>query len=80
MSPYNHMYEHLQAEKQIGGTHYSTKQIQPIQYIEANNLGFHEANVIKYITRWQDKNGLEDLEKAKWYIDRLIQLQKEHND
>ena len=52
-------------------THYQTK-IQPIEYIEANNLGFHEGNVIKYITRYKDKNGIEDLEKAKTYIEMLI--------
>ena len=52
-------------------THYHTK-IQPIEFIEANNLGFHEGNVIKYITRYKDKNGIEDLEKAKTYIEMLI--------
>jgi len=59
---------------QVGGDHYSNKKIQPIEFIEANNLGFHEANVIKYITRYKEKNGLEDLEKAKWYLDRLIEI------
>jgi hypothetical protein len=59
---------------QIGGSHYENKGIQPIEFIEANNLGFHEANVVKYITRYKDKNGLEDLEKAKWYLDRLITI------
>lgn len=66
-------------EEQVGGTHYSDKAIQPIEYIEANNLGIHEANVVKYITRWKDKNGLEDLEKARWYLDRLIKITKKGN-
>ena len=59
-------------------THYQTK-IQPIEYIEANNLGFHEGNVIKYITRYKDKNGIEDLEKAKTYIEMLIDKLKREN-
>ena len=61
--------------KQVGGSHYETP-IQPIEYIEANSLGFHEANVVKYITRYKAKNGLEDLQKAKWYLERLIETYK----
>lgn len=59
-------------------THYHTK-IQPIEFIEANNLGFHEGNVVKYITRYKDKNGIEDLEKAKTYIEMLIEKLKREN-
>lgn len=62
--------------EQVGGTHYDTLKIEPIDYIEANNLDFHEGNIIKYVTRWKTKNGLEDLKKAKWYIERLISLNK----
>ena len=57
---------------QIGGDHYNTKAIQPIDYILANKLNFCEGNVVKYITRYKDKNGIEDLKKAKQYIDFLI--------
>lgn len=57
---------------QIGGDHYNKKNIQPIDYILANELNFCEGNVIKYITRYKDKNGVEDLKKAKQYIDFLI--------
>ena len=60
--------------KQVGGSHYEDRKIQPIEFIEANDLSFHEANVVKYVTRYKYKNGLEDLKKAKWYIDRLIEL------
>lgn len=65
--------------KQIGGNHYEKQKIQPIEYIEANNLSFCEGNVVKYITRWKYKNGLEDLEKAKWYLERIIKNVKETN-
>jgi len=61
---------------QVGGTHYSDKCIQPIEYINANNLGYHVGNVIKYVTRYKDKNGLEDLLKAEWYIQDLIKQTK----
>lgn len=60
---------------QIGGTHYKNKSIQPWDYIAANNLGYFEGNAIKYISRWRDKGGVEDLKKAKHYIDKLIELQ-----
>lgn len=48
-------------------------EIQPVEYILRNRLGFCEGNVIKYITRWQLKNGREDLMKARHYIDILIE-------
>lgn len=57
---------------QVGGNHYETKGIQPIDFIEANKLNFCEGNVVKYVTRYKDKNGLEDLLKARWYLNRLI--------
>lgn len=62
-------------DKQVGGSHYKDKGIQPIIYTHANNLGFCEGNVVKYVTRWRDKNGIADLEKAKHYIELLIELE-----
>jgi hypothetical protein len=61
--------------KQVGGAHYRDKGIQPIIYIHANNLGFCEANVVKYVTRWRDKNGVADLKKAIHYLELLIELE-----
>lgn len=52
--------------------HYKVKKIQPIDYIHANQLDFFEGNVVKYITRYKEKGGKEDLEKAKHYIDLII--------
>jgi len=60
---------------QEGGNHYKEMKIQPIEFIHANNIPFCEANAIKYLLRWRSKNGLEDLKKAKHYIDLLIQLE-----
>ena len=59
--------------------HYKNKNIEPIVYIQQNNLNFEEGNVIKYITRWRDKGGIEDLRKAKNYIDYLIKYEEEKN-
>lgn len=52
--------------------HYTQGGIEPIDYIEANDLNFCEGNVVKYVTRYRHKNGVEDLKKAKWYLERLI--------
>lgn len=60
---------------QVGGTHYTKLKIQPIEYVHANNLGYCEGSVIKYVSRWRDKGGLEDLRKAKHFIDILIELE-----
>ena len=60
-------------DNQVGGDHYKKKAIQPIEYIMANNLDFCEGNVVKYITRWRDKGGVEALRKIKQYVDFLIE-------
>lgn len=60
---------------QVGGDHYKKAAIQPIDFILANNLGFCEGNAIKYIYRYQLKGGIEDLEKARHYIDFLIEAE-----
>ena len=59
---------------QIGGEHYKKYAIQPVEFITKNKLGFLEGCVIKRICRYEDKNGLEDLKKAKHEIDLLIEL------
>lgn len=58
---------------QVGGSHYNTMKIQPIEFIYENNIPYMEANVIKYVCRHKSKHGLQDLEKAKHYIDLLIE-------
>jgi hypothetical protein len=62
-------------EKQVAGDHYKGMKIQPVEYIHANNIPFLEGNVIKYVSRWRSKNGIADLEKAKHYIELLIELE-----
>ena len=62
-------------KKQVGGDHYKDMPIQPVQYIHSNGIGYFEGNVIKYVSRWRAKNGIADLEKAKHYIELLIELE-----
>ena len=63
-------------DTQVGGDHYKKFKIQPIEFIHANNLPFIEGNIVKYIVRWREKNGLKDLEKVKHYVDLLIELEQ----
>lgn len=59
---------------QVAGDHYRKLPIQTWDFIAANNIGFFEGNAIKYLTRWQSKGGVEDLRKAKHYIEKLIEI------
>lgn len=59
--------------KQVGGGHYTKMKIQPFQYSMENGLDPMQHTIIKYVTRFRDKNGIEDLEKAKHTIDLLIE-------
>lgn len=61
---------------QEGGRHYKDYAIQPVEFIHANGIGYVEGNVIKYVVRWRRKNGIEDLKKARHYIDLLIELEE----
>ena len=59
---------------QVAGTHYKDKAIQPWDYIVANELGYLEGNIVKYVSRWKDKGGLDDLKKAQHYLAKLIEV------
>jgi hypothetical protein len=65
-------------DRQVAGSHYKDQPIQPVEYIHANALGYFEGNVVKYVSRWRKKGGVADLEKAKHYIDLLIELEARH--
>ena len=62
--------------RQEGGSHYKGMKIQPVEYIFANGIGYFEGCVIKYVSRWRAKNGLEDLRKARHFLDLLIELEE----
>lgn len=63
----------------INPSHYAFDEgvIECIDYIESHAFDFVEGNIIKYVTRYQHKNGTEDLKKARWYLDRLIKRSEE---
>ena len=60
-------------DTQVGGDHYKDMKIQPSEFINKNKMQFAEGNAIKYICRHQKKGGKQDLEKAKHYIDMIIE-------
>ena len=66
-------------KKQIGGSHYLKMKIQPSEFANKNNLPFAEGNAIKYICRHKYKGGKKDLEKAKHYIDMIIEKNYSNN-
>ena len=57
---------------QVGGDHYRSMAVQPIDFILSNGINFAEGNVVKYVSRWREKGGVEDLRKARHYLDLLI--------
>lgn len=60
---------------QVGGTHYKDKPIQPWDYIAANGIGYFEGCAIKYLTRWREKGGVQDLLKAQHFISKLVEIE-----
>ena len=62
-------------DEQVKGDHYKKYVIQPIEYCMVNKLNTCQSNIIKYCTRYKDKNGVEDLMKIKHYVDLILQLE-----
>jgi hypothetical protein len=60
-------------DEQIGGNHYKQMMIQPLEYALENNLGICEHAVVKYISRWKAKGGVDDLRKCIHYCQILIE-------
>ena len=61
-------------DRQVGGNHYKGG-IQHWDYIISNEIPYMEAQIIKYVTRWRDKNGIEDLRKAHHFLEKLIEVE-----
>ena len=64
-------------DKQIGGNHYKSMAIQPVEFIDKNGIGFIEGCVIKYVCRHQSKNGVQDIDKAIHFLKLLKELRYE---
>ena len=62
-------------DTQVGGGHYKDMVIQPVEFIHKNRIGFIEGCAIKYLCRWRNKNGVEDLKKARHFLDLLIEME-----
>jgi len=62
-------------DEQTGGSHYKDMKVQPVEFIHANGLPFIEGAIIKYVCRHKAKNGRQDLEKARHFIDMLLELE-----
>lgn len=60
---------------QVGGNHYKSMAIQPVEFIHKNNIGYLEGNVIKYICRHRQKGGITDLYKAIHYCKLLLEME-----
>jgi|TARA_B100000795_G_scaffold218450_1_gene172562 hypothetical protein len=71
---------HSFLDDQVGGSHYKNMAIQPVEYIHANNIGFIEGNIIKYVSRWRDKGGIYDLQKAIHLTQLLIEFENRNTD
>lgn len=63
-------------DHQVAGSHYSKQAIQVWDYVTANNIPYLEGNVIRYISRWREKGGIEDLRKAAHYVQKLIETEE----
>lgn len=60
---------------QIGGDHYKSMSIQPVEFVVKNDLGFIEGNIVKYICRWRSKGGIDDVRKVIHYAELLIDFE-----
>jgi len=66
-------------KKQVKGNHYKNMTMQPWDFIIENKLPYCEGNIIKYICRYKSKGGIDDLEKAKHYLEKLIEIEGRKN-
>lgn len=63
-------------KNQIGGSHYKGAKIEVWDFITANEIGYLEGNAIKYLARWKRKGGVQDIEKALHYVQKLLEVAK----
>lgn len=66
-------------KQQVGGTHYASMALQPWEYISSNELDFFQGNIIKYVSRWKDKGGVQDLHKAMHTLQYYIRWQEQQH-
>ena len=72
--------KNIALEQQVGGSHYNSMKIQPIEYTMANEMNPLQHTAIKYISRYKNKNGIEDLKKAIHSLELLIQFEENQDE
>lgn len=65
--------QHVNSDSINSPSHYTQGSMEVIEAIEGLGLDYHEGTVVKYLSRWRFKNGIEDLYKAQWFLNRLIE-------
>ena len=63
-------------DRQVGGSHYQTGGMQHWDFVEHFRMDYFQGQITKYLLRWRKKNGIEDLEKARHYLDKYIEIQR----
>jgi hypothetical protein len=63
-------------DTQIGGGHYKKQKIEHWDWVAANSLDYFQGNITKYVSRWRDKGGIEDLLKARHYLEKYIEVEQ----
>lgn len=66
--------------RQVGGSHYKGAPIEHWDFVMLHKMPYMEAQIFKYVLRWRAKNGLADLEKARHFLDKLIEFEKENGE
>ena len=67
----------LPERRQVGGDHYLKQAIQPWELVNKNKLDFFQGNIVKYVMRWRDKGGIQDLRKAQHTLEHYIKIEEE---
>lgn len=62
-------------DRQVGGSHYKTAQQEHWDRVWDLGLDYFQGQITKYVERWKEKNGVQDLEKARHFIEKYIELQ-----
>jgi hypothetical protein len=63
-------------DRQVAGVHYKVRKHEPWDVIVDWDLGYLDGNAVKYLSRWRLKGGIQDLHKARHYIDKLIEIEE----
>ena len=66
----------MKTKDKINPSYYRKGKIEVVDFILDQKMSYLEGSVIKYLTRWKEKNGIEDLKKAKWFLQKLMKIEE----